>query len=108
MGHPQGRHRSDRHLDPVRSQRQTPGIRVHRRDPMPPTTTLGPIRLSSPLFTLVDLAATVETDQLEAAMNEADKRNLVAFDQILPQLAAVPRHPGVGRLRETLSRYTRT
>jgi hypothetical protein len=53
------------------------GIRVHRRNPMPPTTTKRTIPLSRPLFTLVDLAATLPSDPLEAAINEADRLNLI-------------------------------
>src|SRR4051794_14655036 len=53
------------------------GIHVHRRNPMPPATTKWNLPLSRPLFTLVDLAATLEPDPLEAAINEADRLNLV-------------------------------
>jgi len=84
------------------------GIRPHRRNPMPPTTTKRAIPLSSPLFTLVDLAAILETDPLEAAINEADKLNLVDPGQLEAALDAMPRFPGVGVLRTTLARYSRT
>jgi very-short-patch-repair endonuclease len=50
------------------------GIRPHRRNPMPETTTIGALPLSRPLFTLVDLAAELETEPLEEAINEADVR----------------------------------
>jgi hypothetical protein len=53
------------------------GIKPHRRKQMPPTTTKGPIPLSQPLFTLVDLAATLGDRQLESAINEADRLGLV-------------------------------
>jgi very-short-patch-repair endonuclease len=84
------------------------GIEPHRRDPMPPTTTLGPIPLTQPLFTLIDLAATLDTDALEAAINEADRRGLIYADQIESGLEGLPRFPGIAKLRKTLDRYSRT
>jgi very-short-patch-repair endonuclease len=84
------------------------GIRPHRRNPMPPATTIRSIPLSSPLFTLVDLAATLEPDPLEAAINEADKLNLVDPATLENALDQMPLFPGVGMLRTTLARYTRT
>ena len=84
------------------------GIRPHRRDPMPAATTKQNLPLSQPLFTLVDLAAGLETDSLEAAINEADRLNLVDPGQIERGLDRMPRFPGVGIMREALARYTRT
>ena len=75
---------------------------------MPSTTTKRGIPLTSPLFTLVDLAATLETDPLEAAINEADRLNLVDPEELEHSLDRMPLFPGVGVLRETLARYTRT
>jgi hypothetical protein len=85
-----------------------PGIRPHRRNPMPPATTIGAIPLSQPLFTLVDLAATLESDPLEAAINEADKLDLVDPEALEAALEHIPRYPGKGRLKATLARYSRT
>jgi very-short-patch-repair endonuclease len=84
------------------------GIRPHRRNPMPPATTRQNIPLSQPLFTLVDLAATMEIDPLEAAINEADRLNLIDPESIATQLDQIAKFPGIGILRETLARYTRT
>jgi len=85
------------------------GIQPHRRSPMPPATKIGPIPTSQPLFTLIDLATTLETeDDLEAAINEAEKRGLIRFDEIEEQLAQATRYPGVGALKAILARYTRT
>ena len=83
-------------------------IRPHRRNPMPPATTIRSIPLSQPLFTLVDLAATLQTDPLEAAINEADRLGLIDADRIEPELATIAHYPGVAKLRKTLGRYTRT
>jgi hypothetical protein len=51
-------------------------IQAHRRNPMPPATTIGPLPLGQSLFTLIDR-------QLEQAAG----------------------YPGVGRLKATLARY---
>jgi very-short-patch-repair endonuclease len=75
---------------------------------MPPATTKQNIPLSQPLFTLVDLAATLETDPLEAAINEADTLNRVDPEALEQALDQMPKFPGVGKLRRTLARYTRT
>jgi very-short-patch-repair endonuclease len=84
------------------------GIRPHRRNPMPPTTTKQNLPLSQPLFTLVDLAATLETDPLEAAINEADRLHLIDPEALEAGLLGIPRFPGKGKLRRALARYTRT
>ena len=84
------------------------GIHTHRRNPMPAATTIRSIPLSQPLFTLVDLAATLRTDPLEAAINEADRLGLIDADRIEPELATIARYPGGVKLRKTLERYTRT
>ncbi|MFL5839581.1 MAG: hypothetical protein ACJ77Z_03920, partial [Thermoleophilaceae bacterium] len=39
------------------------GIRAHRRDPMPATTTVNSIPVTQPLFTLIDLAARLGRDR---------------------------------------------
>jgi very-short-patch-repair endonuclease len=75
---------------------------------MPPATSKQNIPLSQPLFTLVDLAATLEPDPLEAAINEADKLNLVDPETLEQALDEMPKFPGVAKLRKTLARYTRT
>ena len=84
------------------------GIRAHRRNPMPPATTIRSIPLSQPLFTLVDLAATLRTDALEAALNEADRLGLIPMDRIATELDGLPPYPGVAVMRRTLAHYTRT
>jgi very-short-patch-repair endonuclease len=75
---------------------------------MPPATTKRRIPLSQPLFTLVDIAATTETDDLEAAINAADRLGLVDPESLEAALDRMPLFPGVGVMRCALSRYTRT
>ncbi|MGH2982426.1 MAG: endonuclease domain-containing protein [Solirubrobacterales bacterium] len=88
-------------LDP-----RPPGIRVHRRTCL----SAGDIRrrygipLTSPVYTLVDLAARLEADQLEAAINEADKRDLTDPESLRTALDQISRRPGVARLRTLLDR----
>jgi very-short-patch-repair endonuclease len=57
-------------------------------------------------LTLVDLAARLQPGALEAAINEADARDLIAPDQLRLELEELPRHPGVARLRRILDRRT--
>jgi hypothetical protein len=72
---------------------------VHRRNPMPRTTTKRTIPLSRPLFTLVDLAATLPTDPLEAAINQADRLNLIDPETLEAGLDSIPPFRGRGKLR---------
>jgi very-short-patch-repair endonuclease len=57
---------------------------------------------------LVDLAATLETDPLEAAITEADRLNLIDPETLEAGLDPIARFPGKGKLRKALTRYTRT
>jgi very-short-patch-repair endonuclease len=50
----------------------------------------------------------LERDELEAAINEADKRDLIDPEALSAAVAAAPRRPGLGVLRETLDRRTFT
>jgi hypothetical protein len=61
-----------------------------------------------PLFTLVDLAASLEPDPLEAAINEADRLGLVDPETLERALDRTPKFPGTGVMRKTLGRYSRT
>lgn len=88
--------------------RSRPGIRVHRRDaaagdPAEAAAAehLG-IPLTSPLSTLVDLAARISRNQLEAAINEADKNGLTDPDTLRAALIAIRPRPGTRQLRECL------
>jgi hypothetical protein len=50
----------------------------------------------------------MDRDPLEAAINEADRLGIANPEQLVPALDRMPPHPGVGKLRATLARYTRT
>ena len=95
---------------PAASARRHTGILVHRR------SNLGPadvsihrgVRVTSPICTLVDLAPRLGTYELEAAVNEADRRDLVDPERLRSVLEHAPRRPGVGILRALLDRSTFT
>jgi very-short-patch-repair endonuclease len=87
-----------------------PGIVVHRRSTLDEdeVTRHHGIPTTTPMVTLIDIAPTLTRDQLEAAINEADKRGLTTPDQLRSALdAAVPR-PGTATLRSTLDEHTFT
>jgi very-short-patch-repair endonuclease len=83
------------------------GLVIHRRATID-ATTHHDIPVTTPAATLIDLATTLSKDQLEAAINEADKRDLTDPDQLRVSLdEAVPR-PGTATLRNTLDQHTFT
>ena len=84
------------------------GITVHRRTGLGPAevTTHCGIPVTSPTLTLVDLAATLPAAELEAAINEADKRDLIDPEALRAALDRMPRRPGVAALRRLLDRAT--
>jgi very-short-patch-repair endonuclease len=84
------------------------GIRAHRRNPMPATTTLRSIPVTQPLFTLVDLATSLHERRLEAAINEADTLGLLDPETARAKLDAIPRWPGIAKFRRILDSHTRT
>jgi very-short-patch-repair endonuclease len=84
------------------------GIRAHRRSNLRDVdvVTHHGIPVTTPVATLVDLAATVRTGDLERAINEADRLELVDPVQLRVALDGVPRRPGVGQLRRVLDQWT--
>ena len=95
---------------PARTFSRQPGIVVHRR------TKLGGrdirrrdgIPTTSPTLTLVDLATRLGPDQLEAAVNEADKRDLTNPEALRSALETMDQRPGVASLRKLLDHRTFT
>jgi very-short-patch-repair endonuclease len=91
------------------TQRRRPGIIVHRRTGLQgQVTRKHGIRVTSPTCTLVDLAVRVDRDELEAAINEADKRDLIDPEELRAAVEKMPPVPGVALLRSTLDRRTFT
>jgi very-short-patch-repair endonuclease len=64
--------------------------------------------VTTPICTLIDMAVRLDRDSLEAAINEADKLNLVDPERLRSALGQVGRRPGVGVLREVLDYRTFT
>src|SRR5262245_52148272 len=95
-------------VPPGRSRRR-PGILIHRQAPPPSEVTKHRgIPVTSPLCTLIDLAAGLQRDPLEAAINEADRLGLIDPEALRDGLERFPQRPGVPNLRATLDRRTFT
>jgi very-short-patch-repair endonuclease len=75
---------------------------------MPATTKLGSIPVCQPLFTLVDLAAHLDIEELTKAVNEADRLNLVDHDELISLVESLPGRRGIRKLRALLGGYSRT
>ena len=86
------------------------GIRIHRRKGLRRADIRRHrgIPVISPICTLIDIAPGLSRDEREAAINEADMRRLTNPEKLRKALDRLPRHPGVGVLRETLDRRTFT
>lgn len=91
---------------PAEVRRRPRGIRVHRRSRL--TSIDRGIRLgisvTSPIRTLVDLCGVLEPAQLEAAVNEADKLDLVDLVRLRQALDQMRSQPGAGTLQRLLDR----
>ena len=86
--------------------RSSRGIRVHRRNELRAATRQG-IPVTTITDTLIDLATDTTTDQLEQAINEADKRDLID-PEALGEAAEHTRRPGAATVRRVTKRFTRT
>jgi very-short-patch-repair endonuclease len=93
---------------PAHVSRRPPGIVVHRRTRRGPgeVTVHDGIPVTSPACTLVDLATRLSRRQLEAAINEADKLDLIDPESLRSALDPLAGRPGVAALRELLDRRT--
>jgi predicted transcriptional regulator of viral defense system len=93
---------------PRRSPRRPPGLSVHRRTgPLAAEVTVERgIPVTTPICTLIDLATRLPRHRLEAAVNEADKRDLVDAETLRAMLDRLPGVAGVRVLRRLLDRLT--
>jgi very-short-patch-repair endonuclease len=91
---------------PLRVARHQPGLVVHRRVVIGPedVAQFDGIPLTNPICTLIDIASHLHRGRLEAAINEADKRDLAGPDELRAALDKLRRRPGIGVLRRTLDR----
>jgi len=86
------------------------GIRIHRQAHFDEASqrVVDRIPVADPVSTLVDLASCLSRDQLERAINEADRLDLVDPEALREILEAVRSRPGTGRLRQLLEQHIRT
>ena len=85
-----------------------PSVRVHRRNALRPedVTRRHGVPVTAPIQTLIDIATRLGRDSLEAAINEADKLDLVDPETLREALDDHAGQPGVVPLRKTLDRRT--
>jgi hypothetical protein len=84
-----------------------PGVVVHHRTlASRDLAVCDRIPVTSPIRTLVQLALSLGSRQLEAAVNEADKLGLVDPETLRTVLEQLAGEPGVPRLRGMLDRHT--
>jgi very-short-patch-repair endonuclease len=89
--------------------RKRHGVHLHRRGlRADELTTWHGIPLTTPVRTLVDLAARLSRGELEAAVNEADRLGLVDPEGLREALAGMAGRRGVATLRTLLDRRTFT
>jgi len=93
---------------PASSFNRPPGIRVHRCQRLRPDELRARHRVpvTSPVRTLIDLVAELDSFELERAINEADKHDLITPHALRAALDAFSGQPGVRRLRTVLDRRT--
>jgi very-short-patch-repair endonuclease len=91
---------------PPASRPRLRGIRVRRRVDPGPLRSIEGIPVADPLSVLIDLAAELPVEEVEDAVNEADRRDLVPAHRLRALLDAHPSRPGVGRLKRILDSQT--
>ncbi len=92
---------------PASCRHRCPEIRIHRRTGLGPadSTRHSAIPVTSPALTLVDLAS-IDHRDLERAVNEADRLDLIDPDALRIALELYRGRRGARRLRELLDRRT--
>jgi very-short-patch-repair endonuclease len=93
---------------PVSSGRRRPPLVVHRRPRMPAedVTLRDRIPVTSLVRTFIDIARRLEPGQLERAVNEADRLDLIDPETLFAALDDHTAQRGTGPLRELLGRHT--
>jgi very-short-patch-repair endonuclease len=82
-------------------------VRLHRRGGLRDSdvTTHEGIPVTTPTMTLIDLAVGLDEHEIERAVNEADKLDLVDHATLLDSLDEYTAREGVGKLRSLLGRH---
>jgi very-short-patch-repair endonuclease len=90
------------------AKRRPDGITVHRRPGLreAEVTDCHGIPVTSPIRTLIDVAARLDREPLEATINEADKLDLCDPEELRAALDDAKGQPGVRALRTVLDRRT--
>jgi very-short-patch-repair endonuclease len=93
---------------PAQVRRRREGIRVHRSSLLRSgdRAEREAIAVTSPARTLIDLGSVLTPGQLEAAVNEADKHDLIDPESLRLVVTGAPRLPGIKSLRDLLDRRT--
>jgi very-short-patch-repair endonuclease len=93
---------------PLTVQRSLTGVRLHRRRSLgdQDRAVKSRIPLTSPVRTLVDLAARLPAPAVEAAVNEADNKDRLDPEGLRRALEQMSSQPGVPALRRLLDRRT--
>ena len=88
--------------------RRRNGIRLHRSSTLEPleTMTVRAIPITTPVRTVLDIAATLEGRPLEHVLDLAEQRGLIDFADLKQRLAERQGRPGSPSLQAVLSRYT--
>jgi very-short-patch-repair endonuclease len=90
----------------TRGFRSLAGIRFHRRSDHGVTRFVKGIPVADPVSVLIDLASELAKEEVEDAVNEADRLDLIRTHRLRPALDQEPRRPGVGRLKRILDAQT--
>jgi very-short-patch-repair endonuclease len=93
------------HVSVSSRHRVVEGIKVHRRPALRTTTRHG-IPLTTPVDTIIDLAAAGAN--VEAVVNDADKLDVIRVHVLRQALDSVDPRPGVPALKRMLDRHTFT
>jgi very-short-patch-repair endonuclease len=93
---------------PLHVVRRRVGIVVHRRAAAAADIRRDGIPATNVTCTLIDLAVQLAREELEAAINQADKLDLIDPEQLRAALEDIGPRPGLRALRETLDRRTFT
>jgi very-short-patch-repair endonuclease len=95
---------------PAPRDRCRPGLVVHRRSQLPPgdVTERDGTPVTIPARTLIDIARRLDRGPLEAAINEADKHDLIDPQALREAVGCRPSLPGTSVLRSVLDRQTFT
>lgn len=93
---------------PSDSHRSCPGLRIHRRTGLGSAdiTRCSGIPVTAIVVTLVDMAARLDRAQVERAVNEADRLDLIDPDALREAIERYRGWSGVAHLREILDRRT--